>query len=579
MRTILTLFLVACMTQFSIAQSTYKMATLNEDGTLSVQSVELDYPQYLNPTDVSPIPFMKFRRAAFAYSKNTRGLTLADLDMDGVEELLIGINNKFYAIKGDGTLLFEVPVNGPILYPPAVADIDGDGDLEIAVNCGFATTQSGVYLIDHQGVVMPGWPKTFSSSLVMNAPTMADLNGDGQLEILSTERVTSDVGLIHAYTITGEEMDSNWPFDIGSIPCFTTSVGDINNDGVVDVITAGYNTGLFAIGADGVVLPGFPVYDESIRYSYQSPILVDLDGDGNRDIVGATHGDAAGYYARNNDGTYLSGWPRPINNWTYAPPTVADVNGDGVLDSFFGNPNQGANPMPTIYGIEPDGQDLDNFPISKIGGNEGVISIADVNDDGVFDLIFGSNITDTEGFGFLHAFSSDGSGEISGFPLRPKGYTFLNGAVLGDVDNDGMMDLSLDSYDLYFGAQVDSLYVTSYSLNVPYDESKILVNGYKGGNDRDGLYDDETMGTADVYTQDFQVYPNPSNGELNIKFKEKVNDLELKIFNLSGKIVYQKHDINLSHTKNIQLSHLPPGTYILYLNVDGVTRSQKWIKK
>src|SRR5690606_13215862 len=303
---------------------------VNEDGELSVEEIQAP-ENLLIPNEIDPEPFMTFEAPAFQYSKNTRGLTLADLDSDGVDELLIGIDEKFFAIKGDGSLLFELDVEGPILYPPAVADMDGDGDLEIVFNFGFSTLTNGTYLLDHEGNVLDGWPRTHST-LASNGASIADLDDDGIMEIITAERIDGTSALVHVFKMDGTELNSSWPYDIGSVSCFTPSVGDINNDGIKEVIVAGYNTGIFAIQSDGVVLPGFPAYNPSVAYSYQSPILVDFDRDDNLEIVGANHGDASAYYVMKNDGTYAAGWPYPISSWTYAPPTVADVNDDGVFE-------------------------------------------------------------------------------------------------------------------------------------------------------------------------------------------------------------------------------------------------------
>lgn len=570
-------FLVSSMV---FSQNLLKKASLHEDGTLSVQDFYADSHYQISPSEVDPEPFMNFGMPAFPITKNTRGVALADLDMDGVDEILIGINQTFYALKGDGTILFEKELSGAILLPPTVADLDSDGDLEVVINCGYPTTVGGIYVLDHTGEDLPGWPLSFDGHWMINAPAVADLDGDDVMEIVTGERVSGSVGFVHVLKLDGTSFNENWPIDLGATPAFTPSIGDVDNDGMKDIVIAGSSTGMFVFKQDGSVFSGFPVHSPTVSYSYQSPILVDLDGDENLEIVGANHGDSAAFYAMKSDGSYLTGWPYSLSGWTYAPVTVADIDNDDVYEVYGGNPNfSEGTPLPTIYGISPEGSDLENFPIEKIGGNEGMINIADVNEDGVYELIFGSNITDAEGNGYIHAFSVDGSGEIDGFPLRPKGFTFLNGAVLGDVDDDGLMDLTANSYTLNFGAEVDSMYVNSYNLNVPFDESKILRNGYKGSNTRDGLLHEETMGTIDFDANSFAVYPNPSNGNLNIEFQKSVKKLELKIFNLSGKTVFQNEFSHSSKIQNLNLIHLPPGTYILYLNADGNLRSQKWIKK
>ncbi|HBY69417.1 MAG TPA: hypothetical protein DEG69_17730, partial [Flavobacteriaceae bacterium] len=64
-----------------------------------------------------------------------------------------------------------------------------------------------------------------------------------------------------------------------------------------------------------------------------------------------------------------------------------------------------------------------------------------------------------------------------------------------------------------FGQGIDSSYVTTYNLNVPYDENKIRRNGYKGNNSRNGLVGgDIIMGVEEFSNTSINLTPNPSNG-------------------------------------------------------------------
>lgn len=562
------------------AQVNMNQASLNEDGSIEVKTITINESLISGILNISPDPLFTFGQPAFAI-KNTRGITLADLDNDGVDEILFGIDKTFYALKGDGTILFEKILTGPILLPPTVADLNGNGNLEIIINCGYPSTVGGIYLLDNEGNDLPGWPLSFDGHWMINAPAVADIDGDGIMEIVTGERVSGSVGYVHVLKLDGTSLNANWPVNVGATPAFTPSIGDVNNDGSKNIVIAGSSSGMYVFNSDGTVLPGFPVHDPNVGYSYQSPMLVDLDGDGTLEIVGSNHGDAAAFYAMKSDGTYLDGWPIPLPSWTYSPSTVADIDGDGVFEIFMGVPivSGDGSDLPTIYGLKPDGTNLDNFPIEKYGGNEGVISIADVNNDGVLDLVFGSNITDADGYGFVHAYSLDGSGEIEGFPLRPKGFTFMNGAVLGDVDGDGIMDLTVNSYTLNFGAEVDSMYVRTYSLNVPHDPAKIIRNGYKGSNERDGLITGESMSVNDFTQNSASIYPNPSKGMLHLKLAKSVQNLSMNMYDFHGRMVFSDKKSNATTSLNYNLTHLPPGVYLIHLVMDKQKTTFKWIKK
>lgn len=563
-------------------QSLYHKATLNEDGTIHVETIKIDAPSTIEHRKGENEPFLQYGGVAFPISKNSRGATLADINGDDVKDIIFSIYDTLYAMKGDGSMLFKKGVSGPILLPPAIADIDGNEDLEIAVNYGYPRNGGGIILLDNEGNNLPGWPQSFNSHWMINAPVFSDLDGDGVMEIISVEYVSSTEGYVHVFKLDGSPYNENWPIDIGAPPAFTPSVGDINNDGIKEIVIAGSSNGMHVFNPDGKSLPGFPIDYAGVNYSYQSPILADLNGDKTLEIIGSNHGDSSAFYVMKADGTYLDGWPYPLNNWTYAPPTVADINGDGEYEIFIGSPavNSDKSPLPVIYGFHPDGTSLDHFPIVKYGGNEAVITVADVNNDGVMDLVFSSNITDEEGYGFIHAYSTGGSGELEGFPLRPRGFTFLNGAVLGDVDNNGELDVSVISYTLNFGAATDSIFVNVYNLDYPYIPENILRNGYKGSNTRDGLIPaDGSTGIQGIQKITGRIYPNPSEGVLNINLNQVADHVEMTIYNSEGKAVY-KHLINLTDiTLHYPTLQLPAGVYYIHLSVDGKSTTFKWIKQ
>src|SRR5690606_23132467 len=534
------------------AQQQGNFANLNADGTISVETITLS-ENYFNTEQTQVFDQLwRFGEPAHPNFKNSRGTTLADIDNDGVDEIIYGIWNTLYALKGDGSILWEKAVSGTILLPPTVADLNNDGILEIVLNTGGVPNAGRVYLMDNLGNDLAGWPLNFDNHWMINAPAVADLDGDGTLDIITGERVTSGQGFVHAIKMDGTPINANWPVEVLATPAFTPSIADVDNDGGLDVVIAASSAGMYIFDNQGQVFPGFPVFDPMVSYSYQSPILADLEDDGDLEIIGSNHGDAPAFYIMEHDGNYRSGWPIPLSGWTYSPPTVLDKS-DGTFAIFMSDRITSGTPgveLPVVYGLDEGGNNLPNFPIEKYGGTEGVLSIADVNDDGILDIIFPSVLTDAAGEGFIHAYSLDGSGEIAGFPLRPHGFTFLNGAVLGDVDDDGMLDLTANSYTLTFGAGIDSTFVNVYNLNVPYNPDNIKRNGYKGDNTRDGFVEiEEIMSVTDFNTGSIiKIFPNPSEGILSFKISETIQNAKMKIYSTDGKVVF-------SEERNLEISN------------------------
>src|SRR5690606_34723838 len=78
---------------------------------------------------------------------------VADLDADGVPEILVPRHDRLLAWHADGSLLFEAPTEGRIWASPVVADLDPAREgLEVAV-----AARARIYAWDASGGALPGF--------------------------------------------------------------------------------------------------------------------------------------------------------------------------------------------------------------------------------------------------------------------------------------------------------------------------------------------------------------------------------------------------------------------------------------
>ena len=92
--------------------------------------------------------------------------------------------------------------------------------------------------------------------------------------------------------------------------------------------------------------------------------------------------------------------------------------------------------------------------------------------------------------GYIRAWEMDGTEVTTGFPLRPQGLSYINGANFGDIDGDGQLELVTLTYIQTFSPD-DPVYVTAYALNQPVEN--LVFGTYKGSNDRMGWIREEEV--------------------------------------------------------------------------------------
>ena len=274
---------------------------------------------------------------------------LADLDGDGRDEICVAsAQGTIWVLRSDGSHLPGWPKMLPanqhppnpaaVFASPAIADLDRDGDLEIVV----ATHAYQIHAWQANGEAIIGWPVWIPHRARGGFSDVAigDVNGDGELEVV----ITSEHGFTGPATVAlfnaRGMLLPGWPYALPE-PCNAgPALGDINADGIPEIVAAtiGGNAAVVALdGSTGTPLPGWPVRlkQETVN---ASPVIADIDGDGSNDILIAALSTGlasdAWIWALNGRGEQLSGYPimLPQDDVVSAGPVAADLDGDGDLE-------------------------------------------------------------------------------------------------------------------------------------------------------------------------------------------------------------------------------------------------------
>lgn len=560
------LFIAFLFVEQTLFSQQWEKASLNDNMTIRVEKVNAA-PLSSTKNMVQQLPGFPIAVPANPSFKNMRNLALADMNGDNIDDIIFAVDNTLYVYTYQG-LLWSQTIIGTAVYPPSIGDITGDGFSEIVQVTGESPSNGRIYVFDRFGNILNGWPVNFNNNWIICSPALSDLDGDDKMEIICNERLTN--GKVHILKSDGTEFSANWPVTLDGTPSVTPSIADVDGDGQKDIIA--YSTkSRYIFGLDGQPKTGFPLTTAPNQsYSYQSPIAVDFDNDLSMEIVGATHGDFPQYYIMNSDTTSYSAWPKnvPDNNWTYSTPTVVKIDNEWKI--FMSRPISDES-SDMLYGWDQNGNMLNGFPIVKPGGLEGYISVANITNDPDFELIFGSNLKDEDGFGFIHAYKMDGSGELPNFPLRPKGFTFMNGVCIGNINGNGKTNLVALSYDNYFGESPDSTYINVYELDVNYDKSKVLWGTYKGSNTRTGNYEEIAVTKINNHKTDFNIklFPNPTSDNLRLQLPDNISEVSsIIITDLTGRLVLKMESNNIQKENSfitINVKHLQKGYYNLSL--------------
>lgn len=396
-----------------------------------------------------------------------------DLDQDGDVEVIAGTYSLFLIDGDSGSLIKRVDPPGNRNWPSIVAaDLDDNGDLEVVSAHG----DGYVHVFDHNMNLV--WSRQPTPGNELRSLAVYDLDNNGDLEIMVASTRSYDQWFVYEHN--GDLRSGDWPqhspdsdtngYTAG---CFNQNIaaGDMNGDGLAEIIGPNDTHYLAAFLPDGSQLPASTIYGTLPGGLPKPWSLVGVHVDHAVDLRGWA---------------YCGTEHRP--NFAHSPPILSDLDGNGILEAIIvGNVyNCGTSPYTSLYEMPfilnrdrtrwvsgsfnwtvlptPDANAdpiIENYNV--IESNHPNPAAADLDNDGIKEVLYPSYD------GRMHVYWMDKT-EHGNWPYAVtkagEGFTrFATEPVVVDLDNNGYAEVIFASWVQKGTNQTGKLHILDYLGN------------------------------------------------------------------------------------------------------------------
>ncbi len=367
---------------------------------------QVGFPYVLTATDENGQPYD-------AVTTIKSSPLIIDINNDSTDEIFFGDDNGFFhGIDNLGNALNGFPIefegnSKEIWGSPSAADIDNDGEIEIVIT----SKNKKCYIIDEYGNIELEYE---TDQYLMGTPSLANLDNDDYLEIVFAGY--SNSGDVFAINHNGTSVN-NFPVNIDEKVLRGVAIYDLNQNGKDDIVVATENEKLIQIIYDDGSLD--TLFEGDYKFK-TAPSIIDNNGS-----ILILAGDTGGnFYGINLDGSIS--FQVTAADDIISEPGFIEINNQ--LAIFYGAKDG------YLYGIDIYGNNLNNWP--KYIGDDDINAspvFADLNGDDIAEVI-----SATEN-GKLIIFNIDGT-SFENYPLD-FGVGFQSSPSVVNLDNDNDMEI------------------------------------------------------------------------------------------------------------------------------------------
>ncbi len=335
----------------------------------------------------------------------------------------------------------------------AIKDLDNDGNLDVV---GGASSPGMVTINYGDGSGGLSEPQYLPVKGDVRSVAVADINEDGLADIVfSVQKQSSGIKIWMNQSKRQWKLNKG-PIEINKYEGLKTA--DINGDGHMDIIAANATSstqgGIQVWLGDGK--GNWPIETgPTISGIYMDVLPVDLNHDGNLDLIGAGWGTYGALRVWLGDGTGNWSSTAPLERGSFYGLNIGDLDKDGNFDIFAGSYRKGVRIFmgdgrgdfsslmtPDEYlkrkvkGQSRTAAGVGEAPAPKKNRSYWAVLAVDLDEDGLVDIVAGS--LDSDG---IKAWRNRGEGRWSRFEDRFPSTGNYYEMVVGDLNADEHMDI------------------------------------------------------------------------------------------------------------------------------------------